>query len=539
MPDRYADYYYVKVSARAEIGGQSAPVSSFKVSYALDMIPTAHIDIPIGRDAKLPGRVSEGHGILTGLVPFTSVKLYMTAEAQPGGRAAPSGKDPGFGTKEMLIFEGFAGGPAISKESGGSAALSVDCFGMPGALSGASRASSGVTIARAINGSEVAVTRFGRTAVPVHVYGEILTNPALAVSAEDNLWNNGILPLFDNAAANVDSWFGEAGGFAEQAIDRINSGKGDLPVPALSLSQFSGEGVTLRQRVARHLVTEFFDLWSTQSAGTDASLWDVLVKYTRGFLFHFVPAADTDAIAPVTLNLGGEPHRILDPSEYYVTRWAARTADPSFYSYITSVGLLMHGWQAMGNWQDASARAFVLGRAVLPNLGEAKGRFLLVDAPLWLAPIALPGQNTLLPGEGIPDAAFLGSAGDVPDQAPSETEEEAFNSDGGDAFAETMLHELVFKHREMEITGRLRLDIAPGSLIRVNTPGERFSGQGDTLFGCADEVMIEVGSTGRDSIARTSFHLTCVRSEAEHASHTTPDHPLFQEVWRGGRLLKY
>jgi hypothetical protein len=539
MPDSYADYYYVKVSARAEIGGQLVPVSSFQMMYALDTIPTAHIDIPIGRDAKLPGRVSSGHGILTDLLPFTPVKLYMTADAQPSGRAAPSGKDPGFGTKEMLVFEGFAGGPAVVKEAGGSAALSVDCFGMPGALSGASRASSGVTIARAINGSEVAVTRFGRTEVLVSVHGEILSNPALAVSAEDDLWNNGIFQLFDNAVAHVDSWLGEAGGFAEQAIDRINSGKGDLPVPLLSLSQFSGTGTTLRQRVARHLVTEFYDMWSAPSSGVSASLWDVLVRYTLGFLFHFVPAADADAIAPITFNLGGEPHRTLDPSEYSSVSGSARSLDSAFSSYVTSVGLLMHGWQAMGNWQDASARAFILGRAVLPNLGESKGRFLLVKAPLWLVPVALPGQNTLLPGEGIPDSAFLGTAGDVPDQAPSETEEEAFNSDGGDAYSAAVLHEMVFRHREMAIAGRLRLDIAPGSLIRVNTPGERFSGLGDVLFGCVNKVMIEMGNTGQDSFARTSFNVVCVRSEAEHEKHTTPEHPLFQEVWRGGRLLKY
>jgi hypothetical protein len=426
----------------------------------------------------------------------------------------------------------------MNKSAGGVASLTLSCFGMPGALSGASRAATGVTIARAINGSEIAVTRLGNTGLVKNVYEEILSDPNSITPVEKALWDHGILPLFSALVDSTDAWTNEGNEFGEQALDRINSGEGDLPEPELALSQFAGTGTNLQQRLARHLVQELFDIWGAASAGSDFSLWDALMEYTKGFFFHFVPAIDADAVAPVTFNLGGEPYRILDPSEYSVVAGAA-SMSPEFYAYITSVGLLTD-WNALADWQDLSARASVLGRAVLPNLDKnSQGRFLPILAPIWLLPLATPGQNTLLPGEGIPDAGSLSSIGKVPKEAPSKTEEKVVTSGAGDAYAEAALHEVVFLHRGLEISGRLRLDIAPGSLIRMNTPGERFSGGGDVLFGCVKRVTIEVGNSGQDSYARTSFMLMGVRSEAEHERHTVEEHPLFDEEWRGARLLKY
>ena len=89
------------------------------------------------------------------------------------------------------------------------------------------------------------------------------------------------------------------------------------------------------------------------------------------------------------------------------------------------------------------------------------------------------------------------------------------------------------------ITGRYRLDIAPGSLIQLNSAGDLFDQSHETVFASVSGVDISIGNQGQGSYAHTSFQLTNIRSNTEHQKFTTPDHPLYDgAAWRGGKLVK-
>jgi hypothetical protein len=536
MADRFADFYPIRLSARAELAGARLSVTMFQVDYRLDRIPTAVIHCPIGRDARLPGRFSEAQGLLSSILPFTPIKLFVTAEALEG-RAAPPTKDPGFGKGEMLIFEGFVGGPSFSKSASGTASLKLDCFGVAGALSGTTRFSTGITAVRNLNGSETAIVRFGGGSAGGNErvkrsFADVLDkNPS-----ETALWDEGILILFESVINLTDAWFNQDNDFAQQAALRINV-DGAEDTPDLSLKHFVGQQKTLRRRLSRSLTEEFYNTWAQNGDGSDSDLWNVLVRYTSMFLFHFVPRAESDLLAPVTFGLGGDPFCTLDPSEYNIVG-GGKELGPEFYSYITSVGLYLTD-AVSGPWQDGSARATFAGRAILDDLPRGRGRLMTLPAPLWLRPAPLDGTVSLLPGEGIPDIASLAAIGSAPIFRPSAVESEPSITGEGNAWAQTALHEAIFMHRVLALSGRLRMDIAPGSLIRINTPGERFTGLGDVLFGHVMGLTLEMGTRGQESLARTIFDVGHVRSEDEHKRFTVERHPVFLEEWRGSKLVAY
>jgi hypothetical protein len=106
----------------------------------------------------------------------------------------------------------------------------------------------------------------------------------------------------------------------------------------------------------------------------------------------------------------------------------------------------------------------------------------------------------------------------------------------GDGYASTILHDRVFEHRVCEISGRFRLDIAPGSLVRIRTIGERFVGSDEVFFGHAFQVKLFGGERGGGSIMGTDVIVKSVRTGTEHELYTVPTHPLYNERWTGAML---
>jgi hypothetical protein len=85
-----------------------------------------------------------------------------------------------------------------------------------------------------------------------------------------------------------------------------------------------------------------------------------------------------------------------------------------------------------------------------------------------------------------------------------------------------------------------RLDIAPGSTIKVENEGEQFIAS-DPLAApfYAHVVRVSLGVDGEQPSIGTSFHLSHIRSEAENGDDRTSvlKHPLYQETFSGCALV--
>lgn len=540
MASLYGNYYYIRTEARAVINGVSLPTVSFRVTYSMNRIPTANVELAIGREAlmKRIGAVSKAHGVLKDLAPFTPFQIFAKLTPEPAGRAAPAGKKAGFPPgKEFKIFDGFVSGPAEKKSSASSSAsLIVNGFGFQAALASTTQYVKGTAI-ESIGGGAELINAFLKENEPFPTLVDVILN-----ESEDGLgadiWENGIKHIFETAVESLDEMTGTDNSSAQSVIARVNTG---VSLPALPLgldSNIADEGAELLERVlARTLCDLFYDQLGKGIDQASADLWRVLLNASNLFFFNLIPAVDELGVAPVFMGLGGDPHVVIDPSEYHETEHE-ETFGEQDYSYVTQVALFAEGFQS-SPWQEEFVASGMLGFAAIEpsKLPGKRGRTYLGRAPQWMVPPGAAGTDSINPGKDVPDAA--NPEGGAEPQDPQGKAEAAFvSADFGDTAAATILYDRLFAHRKMNITGRFRCDIAPGSLVRINTVGVRFTGKRDTLFGHVTDVVLAGGTSSNGGYAMTKLFLTNVRSEAEHEELTLPEHPLYEQAWRGGKLSR-
>lgn len=530
MADPVADYYHLKVIARAEFDEPviNTPILFFNVTFALDDVPRAIIRIPLGRD-PVSGKVSSALGTITNIEPRTRCRIYAHVESLDG-RLAPPGKDPGFPEKDTLIFDGFVASPGIVRGTN-TASLEITLFGAQAGLAGSTALVNSVTTADLVSSnSDIVVLGGGGAAVAWDIVAALARNPV-----EEDLWLIGIKPIMDQAIHATSVWTALAdNGAAREALDRINIGK-VLEVQPLSLSGHGSPTALLRQTVARTLGNRFYDVWASNNGNGD--MWNVLIELSNLFMFHFVPAVNEDVLAPITPNLGGEPYRTLDPNEYHQSAANTSIYSRGDYAYRATVGLYANTFRTP-QWDRTSGVATKLGVAtVAERLEGRQGMIQLIQAPEWLIPSGAPGEHTVGKGGAVPDASNPDVLAEYLSYGDSVNK--FLESTLGNAVAETDLHEKLFAHRgSLRVSGRLRMDIAPGSLIKINTPGERFSGKKDVFYGMVSQVEVYAhAGDGSGGSAATGLTLVSVRSEHEHETLTVPVHPIYQKRWVGGRLL--
>lgn len=518
-----APYYYVKIGAYAVINGTRLPINSVIVDYKLDDIPVAVIDFPIGRDASSGNfnDISPMHGLLSSLIPMTPITVYVTTEVPSGQSAAPEGKDVGFPLGDFPIFKGYVAEPNQRKHfETNTMMMQITARGEPVGLAGTTSFLSGLVAVGSNSGGNPAIVRLGN-AQSSDMYNAAIRN---MIGVDADIWENGLLYLIDFATAATTAWTDFPDNNAAQiALDRL--AKHDvLPYEPLNVSPYVMQFKSLfNKSLVSWLSDEFTEFWTG-----DANMWDFLMRCRHKLGFSFVPAIEEDVIAPITPNLGGEFHREIDPTEYSSVTVASALNNKAS-SYVSSVAVVTRNW-CSSNWQSKAPTVKLIGGANTDM--QPQGRFVEVEAPSWLIPRSAAARGSTY--NGPPDKGNTKPSSTAPD-THSQDEQAFFSSGIGDAFARTILHERLFEHRSASLLGRFRLDIAPGSLVKINTVGELFTGLKDTIWGCVNRVLLRVSAQG----AATELSLSHIRSDKEHDDFTTPNHPLFSSEWRGGKLIGY
>jgi hypothetical protein len=283
-------------------------------------------------------------------------------------------------------------------------------------------------------------------------------------------------------------------------------------------------------------------------ADIDGNLWEALSSIFREFKLTFVPAVEYDGLVPFTPMLS-EVWRTIYANEYSDVQQAFALTSHD-HTYITQVGV--HAQSYMGiEWRDDSTVQRILGTAVVEmptnNNREFSGRLLMVKAPTWMHPPMPEGAMSTLPGQAIPDLANPAIGEPIKDEQ-NKIDTAALQLKLGSRYAKTILMEQLFASRSMSITGRLRFDIAPGSILEVEVLGDKFSsGIGETpeaarsmIYGAASQVEIEIGGRMGAFVARTTIVLSHVHSEAEHKTYAVKAHPLYMydKPYVGAPLLE-
>lgn len=534
MADQLFNFYRTEFRARAVIGGTHLAITSFRLIYALDNVPEAQITLPIGRLAYGTFEKTVVDDFVERWEPFTVVEIYVHAITTEG-QNAPPGKGPVTPTDEFLVFTGYLGMISAVKSVSGSAGVAVTAFGKLGGLGGAT------SLVRGVVSTGIADTAafYGVPALVSEIQSKNEIFSWLAQSGFQyvgGLWKGGLQLLLGSLLKSMNIYTLQPNNFADEALKRINAGK-VLKVSNLSLDMYLGLMPRLNEAITKSVYNALFNFWfaglktieGVVIPQEERHLWKALVELAGEMMFYIVPAVTEDALAAITPNLGGEPYKVLDPSEYWSVGQVGKTqTDANYFNYVTSVGLYasMPMQVRNGPWLQTSS----LGAASVPNdniLG--KGRVLLLAAPAWLVPSPPPGAGSL---GGVPDSMNPGG------EAKSAFVPPEFFSVGS-RVAKTYLHIELFKHRRMMLRGRFRADIAPGSLVQVNLNTSMPESHTVSLYGMVQSVLLWGGEpSGQGSAeAYTELVIANIRTELEHKELTTETHPLYQEAWRGSPLV--
>jgi len=174
------------------------------------------------------------------------------------------------------------------------------------------------------------------------------------------------------------------------------------------------------------------------------------------------------------------------------------------------------------------------------DTGDKMGVTLYIPAPRWLAGVSFAGgpeasglqQNTPVPTSTTPTATGPAAA-----PAPDPNINQLYQ-----AFAHSHYVASTLRGRTGPLSGKLRFDIAPGSIVQVHRDPELFLAGVDQLaqdyYACVSRVTIAINAEAR--MASTSFALSHMRTAAENDDdrYSVTAHPLFgSSVFTGAPLI--
>jgi hypothetical protein len=365
-------------------------------------------------------------------------------------------------------------------------------------------------------------------------------------NAEEDIWEKVLKPTltalakFSGGLLQTPGTQDERNSAALAAFERM-PGKGKKYYKPLGLSLADGVGAAN------------FDLSFTSYIGQSLndslaqnSFWaKIVAEYSGQFLFALSPAVDW--VLPVPFCAG--------------LRWtdAAKTIKATDYNYasfnanmsqiIESVSIIypydsFTGAVRTPDSPPATRPSHYKPAASYPDFGNKKGVAglrLFKNTPDWLAklsPAAALGQSATVERRSLAVGNKGGeTVGDLEDV------EEAYKKYASivERYAKHFYLTEVLQQRYGELSGPLRFDIAPGSIVKIFTPArDRALGVGETEFVVASVISVSYVINAERAMAGTSFAIAHTKIEKELQSdlYSAESPPLYKEAWYGGPLAE-
>jgi hypothetical protein len=297
---------------------------------------------------------------------------------------------------------------------------------------------------------------------------------------------------------------------------------------------------------------------STQNLAS-TTFWDKLVgDWAPRFLFAVVPLVDRALIVPYCPGLRASTG---SGSQIQVqVGGAIRASEIDYFEFMTSIprplrgiGLFVTKASGSGAFGHDSANVKIqqqtgFSTGALYDTCQ-DGVILFKDAPAWITNTFLPNNYTRGSTVAQQVPTNQSPAGHIPPQVDAMAP--AF-ANLWTEYAHMLYVQEVLRHRQVRMGGKLRFDIAPGTLVSMQVPQDLFvsrvlSGQApnstgplpppQVLYGTVIRVTISVNCESQK--ASTNFHIAHVRDAQEDLDNrfSVQSHPVWAVDWRGAKLV--
>lgn len=398
------------------------------------------------------------------------------------------------------------------------------------------------------------------TVPTIDINREIINEQNMA----EDLWGKVFQPIYKRFAEFLPPRYqGQAGQKNDAAIAALNRMPPDDTVgkayyTPLKLDLENIDGFNLSFAVREQIVADAKQSYSY------TTFWSKLIgDYAPQYFFAISPAVEY--ALPIPFFAGLKQHYVpphhkaakrdvtIDSDEYNYANFNANMSQivesvDVFYSAQSGSGLMTGGFDPGG-----VSFKFPLGWYP-PEAAQQqtqRGLKLLKEPPGWMTNIvpwsAFAATCAGLRGSTCPGGTDVPQNG--PDQVPDGfTVPEQIVADAQQGspienkamtrFAHHWYKTEVLYQRHGELSGKLRFDIAPGTIVKINTPPYDMDSQAyDSLFATATQVAFVINA--EKATAGTSFVLSHIRTETENNNQslfTFSRPPLYKTGWLGGPL---
>lgn len=268
------------------------------------------------------------------------------------------------------------------------------------------------------------------------------------------------------------------------------------------------------------------------------TFWNKLVgEYAPQFFFAVSPSVDFALPVPFFAGLS-LPHKLIFADEYNYADFNASVLQqlesvdifysPQNYSGV-NIGELPQG---------SPFPSFKVPLGFYPENPTRRGFKMLKEPPTWMTNTFFGPAFVFDTTGDVRDCCSAEQVKNKPrDGFPGPNEATVAQQQNGAAmrFAEHYYKTEVLYQRHGEMSGKLRFDIAPGSIVAIETP-PRDNEEQDILFATATQVSFAIDA--ERAAAGTSFTLAHIRTSEENADETLTSEipPMYKTAWRGAPL---
>jgi len=541
------------------------PITRLSLNFQKNSVPSAAFALPVGINAHIPNEISNAHHLMRQYSDNLIVEVFVSGQGDliadsrfnNGTRSWPDG--------EHLIWKGFITGAGYQL-SNNQYLFTINSSHWVAALDNASLA-----VATLLKSSQADLSQYAQFSsnnlngqlVPQFLAG--VANEAAAEHGNDKgMWKTYLRSMF-NAMMKPSEGEGGAGDIQPTPVyaDLVES-LGDYATTAASNEFVSNFSEYPGNQAALDVFNNESDLGSFNSSDSfymlnedenlplahydnvfvgdgiadqlallfamnvgSSSVWDKLVTIGQAFLFNVI--ANVDGLALVPNNSvfpSTKVWRVLKPGTYLQV--AGQSAFPRALA-----GIALLGARAGGNWAENRQQVVPDQIPSAAFIGLPKGYLKIGTAPSWLR---LTGPDNLVNQLNVDEAAE-----DVVDDGDVEAVANA-----GVDYAKAYWADEHYKTRRLTIASPFRLDICPGSCLKLEglNIGEIFTSSGlgdsgDSLFGTVNAVKVTLDS--ESATANTVFeisHVRGLRDEDDDRGLIPEVHPVYRTIWPGSPLVQ-
>ncbi len=526
---------------------EKLPVIRFASRFALNDVPKATLVVALGRriDTDQPSPI---HRLNKEMSLKRLVRVFLEAEDAGFAAALGFGRLP---AGKTMIFEGYTLGSGFDRSfnsvgytlelehwladltyassiSAISSPLNPSAMIFPALTSSPVESEEGKTREGGFTGISRAERFVTRKTLTNDFWGQALHPFLLSLTKEETFPDTVAAKTLGLRFTDVP----DGNAAARSALLRFEPGLFEKYRVPLSFdpAAYGGDMARVAEQIVLALGAETFE------ALAGSTIWDKLIQYTATYMMAVVPMIDRALVVPFAPALK-TPYLTITADEYESARLSR-----DMPRVLRGVGVFGgRDFENGGNMTEDGPDydQFAVGGYYQ---GATAGQILFVRSPMWIASANLSlGADRVTGADGRARADALDpGAGAAPDGPKPKALAEA-NIRLMNKYAEALYVAEVLKYRSGEIAGRLRFDIAPGTIVRVELLGEKFLGAGDELgeiqFGTV--VSVDTVLDAEAPRAGTVLRLAHLRSGAENgtAGFALERHPIWTVPWYGAPLL--